>query len=451
MRLSAGLRPELPPAGGLAFKPPPGTRHELPNGLVLHLLRDSTLPVVHISAIVKAGKLYDTGDKIGLGELTTALLKDGGTSRHTPEKIDDTLDFLGARIETSFGFEEARVSMFALKKDLDRVLDVYASVLMEPAFEDGKVGLKKAEALEMIRRRNDEPGRAAQREALRHFYGAGHPYGWRAERATLEPLSRTDLRACHHKYFRPNNIIIAAAGDFGDEGAFLEKLQNKFGAWPAGKVELPEIPPAAPVEKRRVYLIDRDIPQTYIVVLLKGIKRHDPAEFPLYIANEMLGGGLSSRLSSEVRSRMGLAYSVGSYFAKRPDFGFINAYCGTKPETCTEAISEILRQFELMGTGPAPEEEVRRAKDSVINSFVFRFATPFDLISERALYEHFSYPKNYLDTYVDNIAEVDAESVLETSRGLFKPENAAILVAGNAAKFGGPLSEFGPVTEIKED
>lgn len=448
---SWGLRPALPHTGGLNFKPPQGSRYELPNGLVVYLLKDNTLPVIHIAAIVKTGKIYDTQEKIGLGELAVNLLKDGGTLKHKSEEIDKTLEFLGASVDTSIAFEEARVTMFTLKKDLDKVLDIYASVLMEPAFEDDKVALKKAEALEMIRRRNDDPAREAQREALRYFYGTDHPYGWRQELSTVEPLTRADLKAYHANYLKPNNIIIAAAGDFGSEEAFLEKLKEKFGGWARGEVKFPEIPPVAPKGTRQVYFIERDISQTFIVLLQKGVKRHDPVEFPLYITNEILGGGLSSRLSSEIRSRMGLAYSVYSYFAKRPDFGFINVSCGTKPETYSRALSEMLRQLELIRTDRAPDDEVQRAKDSVINSFVFRFATPFDLISERALYEHYSYEGNYLDTYVDNMAKVNAGDVLETSRKLFKPEDAMIFVIGNAKRFDKPLSEFGPVTEIKEN
>ncbi|MBU1569920.1 MAG: insulinase family protein, partial [Proteobacteria bacterium] len=89
--------------------------------------------------------------------------------------------------------------------------------------------------------------------------------------------------------------------------------------------------------------------------------------------------------------------------------------------------------------------------DSIINSFVFRFPTPFDLISERALYEHYAYPADYLDTYVDNMARVDPKAVLETSQKLFKPESSFVFVIGNTKKFDKPLSEFGPVTEVKED
>ena len=448
---SWALPPILPKIGGIDFKPPKGSRYELANGLVVYLLKDNTLPVIHITAAVRTGKIYDTRDKIGLGDLTAGLLKDGGTLKYKSDDIDKKLEFLGASVESSIANEEARVDMFTLKKDLDEVLDIYASVLIEPAFESDKADLKKAEALEMIRRRNDDPAREAQREAVRAFYGADHPYGWRSEIATVSPLSVADLKEYHSNYYKPNNIIIAAAGDFDSEEAFLNKLKEKFGGWAKAEVKFPVIPPVKINEGRQVYIIEKDISQAFIVMLQKGVKRHDPVEFPLSITNEILGGGLSSRLAAEIRSRKGLAYSVYSYFSKKPDYGFINASCGTKPETYSQALSEMIRQFELIKTETAPADEVKRAKDSIINSFVFRFATPFDLISERALYEYYRYKPDYLDTYVDNMAKVDPKAVLETSRSLFKPENAMIFVIGNSKKFDKPLSTFGNVTELKED
>ena len=448
---SWALRPVLSKTGGIDFKPPNGSRYALDNGMVVYLLKDATLPVVHITAITRTGKIYDPKEKIGLGELAVSLLKDGGTPEYKSDDIDTTLEFLGASIESSIASEEARLDMFALKKDLAAVLDIYASVLMEPAFEDDKTELKKAETLELIRRRNDDPAREAQREAVRAFYGAGHPYGWHPELSTIEPITKNDLKAYHANYYRPNNIIIAAAGDFGSDEAMLLELKEKFGGWAKGEVKFPVIPPVKINETRKVYFIEKDIPQTFLVMLQKGIKRHDPMEFPLSVTNEILGGGLSSRLAAEIRSRKGLAYNVYSYFSKKPDYGFINASCGTKPETCSQALAEMVRQFELIKSEIAPADEVKRAKDSIINSFVFRFATPFDLISERALYEYYAYPADYLDTYVDNMAKVDPKAVLDISEKLFKPGKGQIFVIGNSKNFDKPLSEFGPVTELKED
>ncbi len=163
------IPPVLPKIGGIDFKPPKGSPYELGNGMIVYLMKDTTLPVVHLTAITRTGKIYDTREKIGLGELAVSLLKDGGTLKYKSDDIDKTLEFLGASVESSIASEEARVDMFTLKKDLAAVLDIFASVLMEPAFEDEKTALKKAETLELIRRRNDDPAREAQREAVRSF------------------------------------------------------------------------------------------------------------------------------------------------------------------------------------------------------------------------------------------------------------------------------------------
>ena len=126
-------------------------------------------------------------------------------------------------------------------------------------------------------------------------------------------------------------------------------------------------------------------------------------------------------------------------------------YCGTKPETYSQALSEMLKQFKLIKSEPAPAEEVDRARDSIVNSFVFKFPTPFELITERAAYEYYGYAPDYLDNYVESIAKTDPAAVLETAKKLFKPEDAMLLVIGSSKKFDKPLSDFGPVTELKEE
>ena len=445
----AALAPNLPPLKSIDFKPPKGDRVVLDNGLVVYLMKDNTLPVVHMTAFIHTGKMNDPVEKIGLGDLAAGLLKDGGTEKYKSDEIDKKLEFLAASVESSIGNEEARVDMTALKKDLDEVLDIYAQVLMKPEAE--KVKTKRDETREMISRRNDDPGRAAMREAVRRFYGADHPYGWRPETGTVNASTIDDMKAYHANYYRPNNTIIAAAGDFASNEEMIAKLKEKFGGWPKGEVQFPVIPPVRIEGKRQVFHIEKDIAQAFIVMLQKGVKRLDPIEYPLTVTNEMLGGGISSRLGSEIRSRRGLAYTVYSYFAKKPDYGYIVGYVGTKPETYSQALSEMLKQFELIKTEQAPADEVVRARDSIVNSFVFKFPTPFELISERAAYEYYGYAPDYLDNYVENIAKTDPAAVLETAKKMFKPEDAMIFVIGSSKKFDKPLSDFGPVTELKEE
>ena len=445
------LPPGLPAIGAVSFAPPRGTRAVLSNGLTVHLMKDATLPVVHLTAFIRAGKMHDPAGKTGLGELTARLLRDGGTENYTPEEMDRRLELLAASVDSNMGVEEARADLTALTRDLDAALDIYADMLMRPVFAPEKVKFKIAESLEVLRRRNDDPGRAASREALRAFYGAGHPYGWRSEPATLRAVTRADLQACHAAHYRPGNIILAAAGDFGTEEEMLSRLEAKFGNWKGGPAEFSPIPPVAIPAGRRVVHIQKDAQQAYLVLVLKGLRRHDPLEYPLTVANEILGGGLSSRLASEIRSRRGLAYTVYSYSAKKPDCGYTLGFCGTAPETTGRAAEELLRQFALMATTEPGAEETALARDAIVNSFVFRFPTAFDLIAERAAYEYYGYPADYLDGYAARISAVGPAEVLAASRRLLAPADALLLVIGDAAKFDRPLSDFGPVTEQAED
>lgn len=450
MRLNA-VPPNLPKMERVHFKPPEGTRFVLENGLTVYLLKDNSLPVMHMTAVTKTGKIYDSKEKIGLAELTGSLLKDGGSLKYKSEEIDKILEYLGASIETSIQMEEAGANLFALKKDFDKVLDIFADILMNPSFEDEKVKIKKDEMLEIIRRRNDRPDRQAVREALRMFYGPGHPYGWRTEISTVEPITKEDMKSFHQRYYKPNNTIIAASGDFEDENKILDIIKQKFASWQKGDTSFPVIAPVNIKEERKIYLIDKDISQTFVVMLQKGIKRHDSTEFPLSVTNEILGGGIQSRLGNEIRSKRGLAYAVYSYFAKRPDYGYILSFLGTKPESVSSAVNEMIRQFDLLKKEPVPGKELKRGQDAIINPFVFRFPTSFNIVSERALYEHYGYDKNYLDTYVDNMAKVNEKDLLETAQKLFKPESALIFVVGNSKKFDKPLTELGPLEELKED
>ncbi|HAT73162.1 MAG TPA: hypothetical protein DCS63_10140 [Elusimicrobia bacterium] len=443
----------LPKAAPLDFNPPKGERLVLENGMTLYLLNDPSLPAIRISAVVRTGTINDPADKVGLGAITSSMLEDGGSLSYKPEEIDKTLEYLGASLSSSMDIEDASFSMFALKKDLDTVLDIYADVLMNPAFDAEKFKILKKNEIEMIRRRNDDPGKTVMREALRSYYGKDHPYGRRTEAAVVESITIADLKAQHSAYYRPNNIIMAVSGSYGSNEEIVAKLKQRFGKWEKREIKATKIPPPARNTSRVIYFIDKDVPQTYIAVIQQGIQRPDTVFFPLGITNDVLGApGLSSRLWDTVRARKGLAYSVYSSFSRRNAYpGHLYAYCGTKPETYSQALEEILKQLKRVKTDPLSAQEVNEAKSAKINSFVFTFKTPFDVVNQRALLEHFGFQPDYLETYVSNVSAVTPESAFSTATKIFNPDNALIFVIGNSKKFDRPLSEFGPVTELKED
>jgi zinc protease len=234
----------------------------------------------------------------------------------------------------------------------------------------------------------------------------------------------------------------------------LVALEKRFGSWRRGAEALPPVPEPAASSEGRIYLIDKELPQAYIMVVMRGMRRLDPVEFPLLLANDVLGGGdgMSSRLWDTVRARKGLAYSVYSSYAKRSDRpGHVFVYCGTKPETYSQALGEILAQLRRMTEEPLSETELQEAKTSKANSFVFTFRTPFDIVNQRATLERYGYPADYLETYVDNLNAVTRESAFAAARRFFDPARAEIFVIGDSKKFDKPLSAFGPVTVLQED
>ena len=448
---SQALPPGMPATPDLEFRPPKGDRFTLDNGMVIYLMKDNTLPVMHLSALVGAGAAHDQADKVGLLEVTTNMLRDGGTKSYSAEEIDKQLEYLGASINSSVYSEETRVDMTSLKKDLGKVLDIYTEILREPAFNEEKLKLNKDEELEIIRRRNDKPNDELFREAKRMFYGKDHPYGRRKEAAPIASFSRADLQAIHAAYFKPNNVILSVSGDFASNEEMMKDLKEKFGSWEKGTVSRPEIPDFEPKKGRQIYFIDKDISQAFIVIFQQGLAHNSPEEYPLTLLAEILGGGMQSRLMTEVRSKKGLAYTVQSSSARRSKKGFTYTFCGTKPETYSQALAEILKQLERAGSEPVPLDELKRGKDAIINPFVFKFPTPFKLISERASEEFYNLKDGYLDNYVSKMRKVSQDDILATAKKFYDTQNALIFVIGNSKKFDKPLSEFGPVTELKED
>lgn len=448
---AGAAHPELAKLGQIKFSVPEVPPRVLANGLTVYILKDNTLPVVHLSAFIKTGSAYDPADKIGLAQMTGALLRDGGSAKYRAEDIDKTLEYLGASLETAAYTEETHADLTVLKKDLEKTLDIYADVLRNPAFEEDKVKILRDETLEMIRRRNDKPSSAVVREAKRMFYGVSHPYGRRTETATIGAISRADLAAFHAANFKPNNIILAVSGAFVSEDEMFARINEKFGDWKGGEVARPVIPAPAHTAGRQLYLTDKDVSQTSIAIIQEGVNRVSPENDALSLLADIMGGGFQSRLFSEVRTKRGLAYTAQTFSAGLRERGFIDTYCGTKAETYSQALAEIVHQMELVGSEAVSQDELERSKGSIINPFVFKFSTPHKLATERALEEFYGYKKGYLNNYVADISKIDAAQVLEVGRKYFNPSNAVIFVIGNYKKFDKPLTDFGPVTEIKED
>jgi zinc protease len=431
-----------------AFAPQQPKRISLPNGLVIFLQEDHELPLIRGTARIRGGSREEPAAKVGLVSVYGQVWRTGGTKRLTGDQLDDDLEARGARVETGGGSDSTFASWDCLKESFDEVFATWVELLRHPEFREDKIPLAKNQLNTGIARRNDDASQIAGREVRKLGYGADSPYARVAEYATVAAVTRDDLAAWHKATVHPNNVILGVVGDF-DSKAMEAALRKALGAWPRGPAA-PSVDPAVRDAKPGVYFVEKDdVTQAQIRMVHAGIRRDNPDYFAVEVMNEVFGGGFAARLFSSIRSKKGLAYSVGGGVGANFDHpGLFQLSMGTKSGSTAAAIDALYEETDNLLKTPATADELTRAKDAILNSFVFRFDTKQKVMAEKMLYEFYGYPPDFLERYRAGIEKVTADDVARVARAHVHKDKLALLVVGKAADFDRPLAGFGPVATL---
>jgi zinc protease len=416
------------------FDIPKVERIELENGMVLFLLEDHVLPKVHFQAVIKTGQIYEPAEKAGLAAFTGVVLREGGAGEMSSEEINRKLEYMAASISVDITRENGAAGMFVLNQYIDEALPIYADILRRPAFEQEKIDKRINELAETFRRENDEPDDIVGRKFREMIY-KNHPYSRRiiGYADTVEKIKRKDLVAFHRKYFRPNNIMLGVSGDFNRD-EMVEKIEKLFGDWKKKETKFPQLPQIEYEFEKELYFIEKEITQSNFFLCHLGVDRLSPDYFKINVMNYILGAsGFNSRLMNSVRTASGLAYSVGSYFHFPKFAGFFLCYCQTKTGRTSEAIQKIIEELELVRNTPVSREEYIRAKEALKNKFIFRFQTSAQILQQMIFVEYQGLPKDYLETYLDNIGSVTLEDIQQTARKYIHPDKLTLVLVGNKA------------------
>jgi zinc protease len=431
---------------------PNAERVVLDNGMIVYLLPDPELPVVTLSALVRTGSIYEPADKIGLAELTGGVMRTGGTAKMSADQVDEELEYLAANVSIGVSIESGGAGLDILKKDFHRGLAIFADLLRRPAFDPAKIELAKRQTLETIRRRNDNPSSITGREFRKLIYGANHPFGRESTIETVSGITRDDIVAFHKAYFKPNAIILGVSGDF-ERSQMLAALNEVFGDWKQESLQFPTIPPVTPASVeggRSVFVIQRNLTQTHLRIGQLSVRENDPDYFALALLDDILGGNsFTSRLFRDVRSRQGLAYSVGS--AIRPGHtvpGVLLMHALTKAPTTYQALNSMLEQFDRLRREPVSDAELQHAKDAFLNSFVFSFADASQIVGRLMELEYHGLPSDFLQRFRDGVMRLTKEDLLRVAQKHLDPGRLIILAVGKDQDFEKPLGTFGQVTVL---
>lgn len=441
---------KLPAPEPLKFNLPEPVVERLDNGLTIYMLEDHSLPLVRAFMLIDSGSLYDPKGKTGLSDFAMEALREGGTYKYTPAEMNAELERLGARIETDSAYEYTSISMRSLAEDVPAVMDIFADMIKAPAFNPEKVTIVRQGFMEGLKRRNDDAAAMVSREGRRKFYGADHPLGIREEPETINAIAIADLKGFHSKYFKPNNAVLAVAGNFKAH-EMLSLIRSELSDWKPGGVVKAQVPPVTADETGKVFVINKTVENAPVLILGPGPDRQNEDLIKHKVLNSVLSGSMGARLTVEVRTKRGLAYSVYSYLSPSTPKGMFITGLGTKNNTVSEATSEALRQIDLLKIETVSQEELNRAKSSLIDSFIFNFQTPYDILVEVITYRHLGYPEDYFATYTQKVSEVTAEDVKAAAKKWFTDEGRFIIMAVDPAKTTGSFADLGEITELKAD
>jgi zinc protease len=431
-----------------AFKPVQPRRIELSNGLVIFLQEDHELPFISGSILIRGGSRDQPADKAGLLSLYGESWRTSGSTTIDGDKLDDQMEDKAAQLETEGGIASTSVHWSSLKDDFDTVFAATMDLLLHPAFKQDKLQLAKREMEAGIARRNDDASGIATRIAVKLAYGADNPYTQQPEYATVDSVTLKDLQAWHDRTVAPNNMIVSVSGDF--DGAAMEaKLRAAFEKLPRGE-EFKSAKITFTDPKPGVNFIDKsDVDQSNVLIVGLGTERNNPDYYALSVMNEIFSGGFGSRVVQNVRTKLGLAYSVGGSFSASYDHpGIFYVQAATKSVSTVAATQALLAEIGRLKTEPPTPTELRLAKDQVLNSFIFHYDTPDKTLNEQVVLAFYGYPPDTLEKYHAGIEKVTSADVERVANKYIDVSKLAIVVVGNEAQITPKLDTLGKVTDV---
>ena len=418
----------------ISYTPPAARDHRvvLSNGMVVFIAEDPTLPLVNISLLVRTGGYLVPAEKAGLAGLTGSQIRRGGSASLTAEQLDERLDFLAANVSTGIGDTSGQASLNCLRDNLDESLKLFVELLKQPRFQEDRLRLAKDQALQDLKRRNDDASDIEGVEWNALLYGEQHFTNRYVTPATLQAISRQDLVDFHRRYFHPANMIASVSGAF-TRAEMIRKLEAAFANWPGTKPSVPPVPSEIATARPGLYRIEKDIPQGRVTLGLPAVRRDDPDIYALEVMNEILGGsGFTSRITRTVRSNEGLAYQAGSglrfgiYYP-----GSFRAVFQSKSRSVTHATRLVLDEIRRIREAPVTAEELDTVKRNLVETFPSNFESKAQAMAIFAADEYTRRDPGYWQTYRDRIAAVTAADVQRVASRHLTPDKIVILVVGN--------------------
>jgi zinc protease len=441
-------RSKLPDVGEPPEAPlPPFESATLGNGVKVLLVRRTAVPIVQLGILVNAGFAADDPQKPGVSSLAMAML-DEGTKTRTALQIAEQLSALGARFDAGSQLDASAAHLSVLKDRLDPALDLYADILLNPAFPESDLARVKQNTLARIQQEKVEPFGLALRVLPRLLYGTGHAYAQpltgSGTEESVKATNRDDLARFHSTWFKPNNATLVAVGDI-TLADLTPRLERVFSSWKRGEVPQKNIGAVQPPTATQLYILDRPgAEQSIILVGTIITPKANPDEFAYMAFNEAFGGAFTARVNMNLREDKHWSYGAGSFaFDARGQRPWV-VYAPVQTDKTKESVQELLKEVRgVVGDRPVSADELSKAQDRMTRTLAGRWETGTSVggaIEEIVTYE---LPEDYYRTYAAKVRAVTADMVKNTSGRLIAPDRLVIVVVGDREKIAAGIHELG--------
>ncbi|HET7229839.1 MAG TPA: pitrilysin family protein [Longimicrobium sp.] len=426
----------LPPP---VLGPPPAPRvprperYTLPNGLRVVSAPRHGIPQVVLRLVLPAGSAADPREYPGTAGLVGHLVTEG-TATMAAEALHARLDLLGAAVHPNVGHDFGEVELVLLSETLREGVSLLAEMLMSPSFPEHEVERIRAESLDALVARMDEPSNVADDRAALEVFGADHPYGIPSfgTEAGIRAVPREALVAFHAQHYRPAHAFLVAAGEF-DGAELREALEQSFAGWTgeAPPVAYPPHEPAPPLAGKLALTEWEGATQSEIRITGPGIPRRHPDWVKAGVANFLLGGStITGRLGANLREDKGWTYGARSHFSSGIVHGGWIAEAAVDVGVTKDAVGEMVREMRRLMDEPVDPAELRRAKDALMLSLPRVFETPAGVASRLAAIEAYGLPHDWWDRFPAEVEAVTAGDVREMARLHFNPDHLVRVVVG---------------------
>ena len=400
------------------------------SGARVYFAENRALPIVDVAVEFSAGSAYDPRERAGLGRLTLAMLK-AGSSRYSETEAGRRIADAGGELRNNFDVDRAGFSLRVLSSETERkkATETLADMLQSPRFPNEAFEREKARAVVNAREAETQPDRVAEKRLYALIYPA-HPYGVSASPETLAAITRDDVERHYRVHYGSERAVVTIVGDLQHDAAraLAEELTSRLAR--GGDSALA---PVAPSPRGETVRIAHPSVQSHVLLGLAALSHGDPDYFPLLVGNHILGGGgFVSRLTKEVRSRHGYAYSVYSYFRPLGREGPFLVGLQTRRDQAGEAL-ELVRNVvaDFVARGPTTAE-LSAARKSMVGGFPLRIDTNRKVLDQTASIGFYKLPLDWLDQYPIHIQSVTLTQVRDAFTRRVDPAKLSIVVVGAA-------------------